>query len=253
MELAGKTAVVTGGASGIGLATAKEFLKQGAKVCVLDVNEQALAAVQAELGGNALAAAANVASETSVAAAFDQVTARFGGVDIAVLNAGILRDGMLLRVDKETKKVTGKLPLGQWQSVIDVNLTGVFLTGREAAARMVDAGRKGVMVLLSSIARRGNIGQSSYAAAKAGVMALGRTWGRELARFGIRVAVVSPGFIETPMVMKDMKPEMLEKFTKMIPVGRLGKPEEIAHAIRFVVENDLICATSVEPSGGMSL
>jgi len=253
MEVRNRVVVVTGGASGIGLSTAKLFAESGAKVAIFDVNVQALRDAAETIGGDCLTVQANVADEASVAAGFDKVVERYGGLDVAVLNAGILRDGLLVRVDKETGKVKGKMPLEQWQSVIDVNLTGVFLTGREAACRMVDSGRRGVMVLLSSIARKGNMGQTPYSAAKAGVAALACVWGKELSRYGIRVASVSPGFIETPMVMKDMKPEMLDKFKKMIPVGRLGRPEEIAHAIRFVVENDLICASDIEPSGGMSL
>lgn len=253
MEVKNKVVVVTGGASGIGLATAKLFADSGARVAIFDVNEQALVEGAAAIGGDCLAVKVNVADEASVSAGFDKVVERLGGVDVAVLNAGILRDGLLVRVDKETGKVKGKMPLEQWQAVIDVNLTGVFLTGREAACRMVDGGRRGVMVLLSSIAKKGNMGQSPYSATKAGVASLANVWGKELSRYGIRVASVSPGFIETPMVMKDMKPEMLDKFKKMIPVGRLGRPEEIAHAIRFVVENDLICASDIEPSGGMSL
>jgi 3-oxoacyl-[acyl-carrier protein] reductase len=253
MELKGKVAVVTGGASGIGLSTAKAFLAGGARVAILDWSEEALKQAVAELGDGVSAVACDVANEDSVVKAFDQVERDLGGVDIAVLNAGILRDGLLLKVDKETKKVSKRMSLQQWQSVIDVNLTGVFLTGREAATRIIDGGRKGVMVLISSISRAGNVGQSNYSASKAGVAVLTRIWGKELARFGVRVACVSPGFIGTPMVMKDMKPEMMEHFKKLIPIGRLGEPEEIASAILYVVDNDLMCGTVMEPSGGMSL
>jgi 3-oxoacyl-[acyl-carrier protein] reductase len=253
MDPKGKVIVVTGGASGIGLETARTFVAAGARVAIMDVNPEALATAVAELGGDVLPVECNVANEASVERAFDQVVERFGQLDAAVLNAGILRDGLLIKVDRTTGKTKGKMSLSQWQSVIDVNLTGVFLTGREAAVRMVDTGCKGVIVLISSIAKRGNIGQTNYSAAKAGVETLAVVWGKELARTGIRVASVSPGFIATPMVMKDMKPEMLDRFKKMIPVGRLGNPEEIAHAIKFVVENDLICACDVEPSGGIKL
>lgn len=253
MQLKDKVVVITGGAQGIGLATAKAVAAAGARVAILDFNEEAMGKAVAEIGGDVLTVRCNVTNEESVVVGFDRVVERFRGVDVAVLNAGILRDGMLVRVDKETGKVKGKLSLEQWQAVIDVNLTGIFLCGREAAARMIDGGRKGVLVLMSSIARHGNAGQSNYSAAKAGVHALAVVWGRELARYGIRVASVSPGMIATPMVLKDMKPEALEKIRGRIPVGRLGEPDEIAHAIRFVVENDLITASNIEPSGGMTL
>lgn len=253
MDPKGKVIVVTGGAGGIGLETARHFVEAGAKVAIMDIDPAALEAAVADLGGGVLGVACNVSDEASVEAAFDEVVAHYGQLDVAVLNAGILRDGLLIKVDRETGKVRGKMSLSQWQSVIDVNLTGVFLTGREAAVRMVNTGCKGVLVLISSIAKRGNIGQTNYSAAKAGVETLAVVWGKELARAGIRVASVSPGFIATPMVIRDMKPEMLDRFRKMIPVGRLGKPEEIAHTIRFVVENDLICATDIEPSGGLKL
>lgn len=253
MDPKGRVVVITGGASGIGLETARAFVDAGAKVAIMDVNPEALDAAKADLGGDVLAVECNVANEASVEAAFDQVVETYGQLDAAILNAGILRDGLLIKVDRETGKIKGKMSVDQWQSVIDVNLTGVFLTGREAAVRMVNTGCRGVIVLISSIAKRGNIGQTNYSASKAGVETLAVVWGKELSRAGIRVASVSPGFIATPMVMKDMKPEMLDRFKKMIPIGRLGNPDEIAHAIKFVVENDLICATDVEPSGGIKL
>jgi len=253
MEIKGKVAVVTGGAQGIGLESAKLLAKEGAKVAILDFNQEAMDKAVTEIGNGAVAIKANVADEASVTAAFDAIVQQLGGVDIAVLNAGILRDGLLVKVDKETGKVKGRMTREQWQAVIDVNLTGVFLTGREAAARMIDGGRKGVLVLMSSIARHGNMGQSNYSAAKAGVYAMSVVWGRELSRYGIRVASVSPGLIATPMVLKDMKPEALEKVKERIPIRRLGQPAEIAHAIKFVVENDLITASNIEPSGGMVL
>ena len=251
MEIAGKVVVVTGGAGGIGLAIARRFALGGSRVVLMDVNPVALAQAAQEIPGDVFTVEADVAEEQSVIAAFDRVVEHCGGVDVAVLNAGILRDGLLVKVDRETGAVKTTMSLKQWQAVIDVNLTGIFLTGREAASRMVEQKKGGVLVLMSSIARFGNFGQSNYSAAKAGVTALATVWGRELSRYGIRVGSVSPGLIGTPMVLRDMKQEMLEKARKRIPVGRLGTPDEVAHAVQFVVENDMISASDVEPSGGM--
>jgi 3-oxoacyl-[acyl-carrier protein] reductase len=254
MKLQGKVVVVTGGAQGIGLSIAKEMVSWGAKVALLDMNPEALEAAVAEMGpDNAMGAVCNVSVQEEVTGAFDKVIESFGQVDVAILNAGILRDGMLVKVDRETGKVKSRMSLDQWQTVIDVNLTGVFLTGQEAAVRMIDRGEGGVIVPISSIARHGNVGQSNYSAAKAGVVALTNVWGRELSRYKIRVAAVSPGVIATPMVLKGMRPEIIEMLNKRIPIGRLGTPEEIAHSCRYIIENDMMTATVLEPSGGLNL
>jgi len=252
MEMKGKVAVVTGGAQGLGLAAAKMFAERGARVAIMDVNPDAFDAAREEIGVEVLALECNVADEESVTGAFQTVADSLGRLDAAVLNAGIMRDGLLVKVDRSTGEVAKTMSLSQWQSVIDVNLTGVFLTGREAAKHMITFKNGGVMVPMSSIARHGNIGQTNYSAAKAGVATLAVTWGKELARYGIRAVAVAPGLIGTRMVLRDMKQEMLERFKKVIPAGRLGTPEEVAHTIRYIVENDFLSATVVEPSGGMS-
>jgi 3-oxoacyl-[acyl-carrier protein] reductase len=256
MDLKGKVAVVTGGASGIGLAIAQGFARKGALVVLADINEaavrQAVATLQ-ETGGTASGVACDVRDEAQVSNLMDTAVRLHGRLDVVVASAGILRDGMLLKVDKETGKVASRLALQQWQSVLDVNLTGVFLTGREAAARMVDLGNGGVVILMSSIARSGNFGQSAYSAAKAGVVALAVSWSRELARHGIRVNAIAPGFIETPMVMHDMKPEALEKFRATIPVGRMGRPDEIAQTAAYIVDCDLLTGSCIDVTGGVRL
>jgi len=144
------------------------------------------------------------------------------------------------------------MSLEQWQSVIDVNLTGVFLCGREAAAQMVEAGNEGVIVNISSISRAGNMGQSNYAACKAGVVALTTTWARELARHGIRVGAVAPGFIETEMTAS-MRQDMLDKLTSGVPLKRLGQPENIAQSVQFIFENDYFTGRVIECDGGLRL
>jgi len=256
MELRGKTVVVTGGASGIGLAICEAFVSKGSRVVVADYNEAAIAPALDRLrsqGGEVEGVVCDVRKETDCVTLVERTVQRFGSLDVAVLNAGILRDGLLVKVDKETRKPIAKMSLEQWQSVIDINLTGVFLSGRECAWKMIELGKPGVIITMSSVARAGNIGQTNYSAAKAGVVAMTTCWALELARYGIRVAAIAPGFIETPMVMKDMKPEALDMWKKKIPIGRLGKPEEIAMTAVHIAENDLITATVLEVHGGIKV
>lgn len=254
MEIKGKVVVVTGGAQGIGFAIAERFAKAGAKIVIGDIKEDVLTEAAEALkkhGAEVETVVCNVAKEEDAEKLMQSAVDRFGALDVAILNAGILRDGLLIKVDKETGKVKKKMSLEQWQMVIDVNLTGVFLTGREAAVRMAELGKGGVMVLMSSIAAEGNFGQTNYSATKAGVRAMAVTWSRELARYGVRVAAVAPGFIGTPMVKRDMKQEALEKLLKNVPVGRLGEPDEVAHTCQFIVENDFITGVTLGVTGGM--
>src|SRR6201999_127833 len=150
----------------------------------------------------------NVAVEEEVVAAMDRIVADFGGLDVLVNNAGILRDALLVKVKEGA--IVGKMSLAQWQAVIDVNLTGVFLCGREAAERMIRGGSGGVIINISSISRHGNAGQSNYSAAKAGVVALAVVWAKELARFGIRAGAIVPGGVRTE-ILSTLKPEIVEK------------------------------------------
>jgi len=256
MDLSGKTAVVTGGASGIGLEIARMFAEKGATAVICDLPgadiDGAVSAIEGG-GGKAIGMSCDVTREDQVESTMGQIVDQTGRLDVAVLNAGLLKDGLLVKADKESGKVVKKMPLAQWQMIIDVNLTGVFITAREAAARMVDCGNGGVIIPMSSIARHGNMGQTNYSASKAGVAAMTIVWSKELIRYGIRVAGIAPGFIETPMVMKDMKPEALDRWKQMIPVGRLGKPQEIAHTACYIVENDLVMGIVIDVSGGIRM
>jgi 3-oxoacyl-[acyl-carrier protein] reductase len=139
-----------------------------------------------------------------------------------------------------------------WRAVIDVNLTGVFLCGREAAERMIRAGNGGCIINISSLSRAGNFGQSNYSAAKAGVAALTVVWAKELARHGIRVNAIAPGFIKTEMVAS-MKQEILDKMAAGIPAGRLGEPDEIAATAEFIFANDYMNGRVLEIDGGQRL
>ena len=251
MILKNKTIVITGGAQGLGLEMARMCATEGARLALLDMNPEQLAAAKAELSTQTQVEVyvANVADEAQVEATFAQIDADFNGIDGLINNAGILRDGLLLKV--KDGELVAKMPLQQFQSVIDVNLTGVFLCGREAAALMVKHGRKGVIINMSSVARAGNMGQTNYAASKAGVVAMTVTWARELGRYGIRVGAIAPGVIRTAMT-DAMKPEARERLEKMKPVGRLGEAAEIAHTAKYIFENDFFTGRVVEIDGGIS-
>jgi 3-oxoacyl-[acyl-carrier protein] reductase len=253
MELRGKTVLITGAGRGLGAAMAKSLARRGANLALLDLDDAGLADVRkaaGALGVEAETYRANVTVEADVVGAFDRVVARFGRLDGVIANAGILRDGLLVKA--KDGEIVGKLSLEQWRAVIDVNLTGVFLTGREAAERMIRLGGGGCIINISSLSRAGNFGQSNYSAAKAGVAALTVVWAKELARYGIRVNAIAPGFIKTEMVAS-MKPEILEKMAAGIPAQRLGEPDEIASTVEFIFTNDYVNGRVIEVDGGQRL
>jgi 3-oxoacyl-[acyl-carrier protein] reductase len=185
-----------------------------------------------------------------VIAAFDAVLKDAYRLDVLVNNAGITRDALLLKMKDGV--LLSKMSLQKWQAVIDVNLTGVFLCGREAAERMARLGQGGVIINISSISRSGNAGQGNYSAAKSGVAALAVVWAKELARYAIRAAAIAPGFIRTD-ILSAMKPEVLEKILAPVPAGRLGEADEIARAALFIAENDYFNGRVLEIDGGLRL
>ncbi|MDT8438618.1 MAG: SDR family oxidoreductase [Wenzhouxiangellaceae bacterium] len=243
--------VITGAARGLGLQMARDLAEAGARIGLIDLDAEALEQARAGLPGQGHAiAAANVADEAQVEAAFDALESQLGRIDGLVNNAGITRDGLLIKA--RDGEVSERMSLAQWQQVIDVNLTGVFLCTREAATRMVKAGNGGVIINVSSISRHGNFGQSNYAATKAGVAAMAVTWAKELARYGIRTASISPGFTATEMVMQ-MPEKAIERIKQQIPLGRLAEPGEMAQTIRFIFENDYISGRDFAIDGGLRL
>lgn len=252
MQLEDKVIIITGGGQGLGRAMAEYLAGRRVRLALVDLNQEKLdetAAACRALGVQARTYLCNVASEEQVTQTIAQIAKDFGSIHGLVNNAGILRDGLTIKVkDGEMSKMS----LAQWQSVIDVNLTGVFLCTREVAAKMIELQNEGAIINISSVSRAGNIGQANYSAAKAAVAADTVVWARELARYGIRVAGVAPGFIATDMVA-GMKPEALQRMTEVIPLKRLGKPEEIAHAIAFLLENEYFTGRILELDGGVRL
>lgn len=253
MDLGGKTIVVTGAARGLGAAIARGLAARGARLALLDLDEGSLAGTLDDCSASttdARAYAANVTDETQIEKTFKAINEHFGGIAGLINNAGILRDGLLVKA--KDGEISSRLSLDDWRAVIDVNLTGVFLCGREAATHMIEAGTGGCIVNVSSISRAGNFGQSNYSAAKAGAAALTTVWAKELARHGIRVNAIAPGFVKTEMVA-GMRPEVLERMAADIPAGRLCTPEEIAHACLYLLENDYMNGRVLEIDGGLRL
>jgi len=253
MDIRSKTVVVTGAGRGIGRAISLQLARGGADLALFDLNMADIEETRALCAGESVQARGyrvNVADEAEVSGAMSRVAGDFGRLDGLVNNAGIVRDGLLVKVKEGA--VVGRMTMEQWNAVIGVNLSGVFLCAREAAAHMVELGNGGVIVNISSISRVGNAGQSNYSAAKAGVESMGVVWAKELARYGIRVGSIAPGFTHTE-ILASMRPEVLDKLTAPVPLKRLGQPEEIAHAVMFIFENDSFTGRCIEVDGGLRL
>jgi 3-oxoacyl-[acyl-carrier protein] reductase len=254
VDISGKTIVITGSARGLGAAMASRLAAAGARLALVDLDEDALGEVVGrckEKGAPEVRTyKIDVANEAAVEVLFDSISGDFGELHGLVNNAGITRDALTVKY-KDGAQVS-KMTIDQWQAVIDVNLTGVFLCGREAAAKMIELGCPGVIINISSISRAGNMGQANYSAAKAGVEAMAVVWAREFARYGIRAASIAPGFIGTEMVMA-MKPEVRDKLTSAVPAQRIGDPDEVAQAVQFIFENDYFSRRCIEVDGGLRL
>jgi 3-oxoacyl-[acyl-carrier protein] reductase len=255
MKLSDLKIIVSGGASGMGRHFALRLVEAGAQVAIGDVNEAGLAeAIEAAKAGpgRLVGRKLDVADEADVASFVAWAHDALGGLNGLVNNAGILRDGLLVKRDKETGAVK-TLSKAQWDAVIGVNLTGATLLTRDVVAKMVEAGqRPGVVVNISSIARHGNRGQSNYTAAKAALAANTVTWSKEFAAFGVRVGAVAPGMVETPMT-QGMNQKARDALVASIPVGRIGTPEDLWLAVRFVLECDYFNGRTIDVDGGLTM
>jgi 3-oxoacyl-[acyl-carrier protein] reductase len=253
MQLDGKLVVVTGSGRGIGRAMALAFAQKRADVALLDLNASDLDQTRTQCEAAGVCARTylcNVAREDEVGDTLDAVVQDFGRLDVMINNAGITKDALLIKV--QDGKVVGKMSMDQWRAVIDVNLTGVFLGAREAAARMIALGEGGVIISTSSISRAGNMGQSNYSATKAGVAAMTVVWAKELARYGIRAGAIAPGFTRTE-ILDSMKPEMIERALNAVPLRRMAEPFEMAHAAIFIAENDYFSGRVIEVDGAQRI
>jgi 3-oxoacyl-[acyl-carrier protein] reductase len=256
LEIKDSVAVVTGGASGIGLELSRYWVKNGGKLVIGDVAEEALDAAQQQFGDDALAVKCDVTNEQDASQLAVQAIERFGKINLVAPFAGIIMDGLLVATDKETGKVKKKMPLEQFQRVIDINLTGVFLTVRECLEQMVNANCKGLICLVSSTGSLGTAGQLNYSSTKAAMSVMPKVITAELFRKGlsqrIRCVAVAPGYVGTPMV-KGMPEKVLDSIVGQVPIGRLIEPEEVAMLVGDIYRNEAIAGETFFIHGGLRL
>jgi len=246
MRLEGKVSIITGGAQGIGLATAEKFAAEGARVVICDVNQDVISGVVNEFKQSGIdvdGLNADVTNQADISNMVDLVISKYGQIDCLVNNAGIVRDARMVNMTEE-----------QFDSVIDVNLKGTYNCAKSVFPHMMER-QSGVVLNASSIVGiYGNFGQTNYAASKFGVIGMAKTWAREFGRFGIRVNAVCPGMIKTD-ILSDIPDKVLENIVSKVPMGRLGAPSEIANTYAFLASDEAsyINGAVIEVGGGATL
>jgi len=258
LEIKGAVAVVTGGGSGIGEVVAKYWAGQGGKVLLADVAPEGLTRVENEIraaGGEAASLTCNVTREEDCAALARTAIERFGAINLVLPCAGIIKDGMMVAPDREGK-VARKMALADFKAVIDINLTGVFLTVRECAEQMINHKCKGLICLISSTGSLGTAGQINYSSTKAAMSVMPKVITAEFFRRGladrIRCVAVAPGYVGTAMV-KGMNQKALQGILDNVPIGRLVEPEEVASLITEIYRNEALAGDVYFIHGGLRL
>ena len=252
MRLQDKVCLITGGAAGIGKATAIKFAAEGATVVLCDVNEEAGNAFAAELGNGASFYKVDVTNRQEVQAWVDDVVEKYGHIDVLINNAGVTRDGLFVKY--KNGEVVSQMEEKAWDFVINVNLKGVFNCAQAVVPTMIE-NKGGVILNASSIVGLyGNFGQTNYAATKYGVIGMTKTWSRELGKHNIRVNAVCPGFILTEMVQK-MPEKILAGLAAKTPLGHMGKPEDVANVYCWLSSDEAsyVNGTTISVDGGMVL
>jgi 3-oxoacyl-[acyl-carrier protein] reductase len=235
MRLKDKVCLITGGAAGIGKATAERFAEEGAKVVICDVAKDAGEATVKTLGPDASFYVVNVANRQEVQAWVDDVWSKYGRIDVLVNNAGILRDAQLVKV--KDGALVGQMSEADFDLVIAVNLKGVFNCAQAVAPYMIKQGSGVILNATSIVGLDGNFGQTNYVATKAGVIGMTKVWARELGRYNIRVNAVAPGFTATEII-KSMPEKIIEGMKARTPLGRMGQPRDIANAYLFLASDE---------------
>lgn len=259
LHIKDSVAVITGGGGGIGLSLAKYWVQNGGKVVIADISAELLQGAEAELtgmGGEVLSVVTNVTLEEDNAKLAEAAIERFGQINLVAPFAGIIRDRMMVSPDRETGKVKNKMSLDDFKLVIDINLTGVFLTVRECTEQMVNHGCKGLICLISSTGSLGTAGQLNYSSTKAAMSVMPKVLTAEFFRRGladkIRCVAVAPGYVGTEMV-KNMNEKALEGVLSQVPIGRLIEPEEVAQLVGDVYRNEALAGDVFFIHGGLRL
>jgi 3-oxoacyl-[acyl-carrier protein] reductase len=250
MQVEGANVLVTGAAGALGSAFCMDMASRGARVMACDIRGDALKALQDETGGGGNRVEihpADVTDEGDVETLFQGFMKRFGRLDVFINNAGVAEDGLLVRKKGDLLE---RFPMSRWRRGLEINLNGVFLCGREAAYHMIRQGGGGVLINISSISRHGNFIQSNYSATKAAVVALTVVWAKELSRYGIRSVALAPGYINTPLTAQ-IPEKVRSRIIPKIPQGRMGRMDEVTHALRFAVENDYFNGRVIDLDGGL--
>lgn len=240
MRFKDKVVLITGGAAGIGKATAQRFAEEGALVVIADVNETLGQETASTLHGEF--AKVNVADRAAAQAWIDGIVAKHGRVDVLVNNAGVLRDGTLVKV--QDGQLVKQMPEADFDLVVSINLKGVFNCTQAVAPHMIRQGSGVILNASSVVGEDGNFGQTNYVATKAGVIGMTKVWARELGRYNIRVNAVAPGFTATEMVTS-MPEKILDGMKARTPLGRLGQPRDIANAYCFLASDEASFITGV--------
>lgn len=259
LEIKGGVAVITGGGSGIGESIAKYWATNGGKVVLGDVSAEGLSRVEKEIqemGGEAVTLVCDVTKEEDNASLAKLAIEKYGAINLVIPCAGIIKDGLFLSPDRETGKITRKMTLDQFQSVMNINVTGVFLTIRECGEQMINNNCKGLICLISSTGSLGTAGQLNYSATKAAMSVMPKVISAEFFRRKlaqqIRCVAVAPGYVGTPMV-KDMNQKALDKILENVPINRLVEPEEVASLIGELYRNEAINGDVYFIHGGLRL
>ncbi len=256
LDIKDSVAVVTGGASGIGFAFARYWVKSGGKALLADISGQALRSAKEAIGQSVETMECDVTREEDSRKLADKAVENFGKINLVAPFAGIIKDGLMVTPDRKSGKVVSRMSLEKFRSVIDVNLTGVFLTVRDCAEKMINNGNRGLICLVSSTGSLGTAGQINYSSSKAAVSVMPKVITAEFFRRGvadrIRCVAVAPGYVATP-ILKEMNQKALSRILENVPIGRLIEPDEVASLVCELYRNEALTADVYYIHGGLRL